>query len=151
MDSEEYQRIRRFVKSRMARHLYDRHLDDCTQYIAIEIFKRQGKPTRWDWKYYDYCMSVGLSKYASDKQITRETKTYSFDKPIEGDENTNSEYLMYEKAKEIHEEQEREKPNESSQLNEFIYSFMTMFKIKEETKEWATRSYKHRATMKLLN
>ena len=150
MDAEKYERIKNFAKKNLSLKYHNQHLEDCVQYMALQLFQRGEKTSNWLLIFLRFCQNVGLSKYSTDNKRAIQHYTRSIDKANTVSEDGNSEFLLYDRAKEIYNEQQSEKPNEFNQLNNFTYDFMTLFKIKEETKQWATMHYRQKVITKLL-
>lgn len=151
MDRKTYERIRKYVMNHLGQVYWNTHLDDCVQYMAIRIFQRGEKNTLFKYIFLEYCKNVGLSKYASQKQQTTQHKMLSIhEKSREDDKEDREEFLLYDKAKEIYENQQK-KTNTRDHVNDFTWDFLTMFKINEETKLWATDLYKHKALNKIIS
>lgn len=59
MEAEEYNKIKSYCKKKLLVSLHGRHLEDVTQYVAMQVWlKPKGN---WAWFFSDYCRLNGLS------------------------------------------------------------------------------------------
>lgn len=89
MDLKLYRQIQSYCRKRLFRNLHQRHLEDLTQYMAMEIWRRQGdKNLRWHNVFVDYLRFNGVSLGIRGKSGARalENTQWNYDWPISAEE-----------------------------------------------------------------
>jgi hypothetical protein len=122
MNLKKYQKIKLFVAHKLSYSLHSRHLEDCTQHVAMKAF--ENPLGTWNWFFIDYCRLNGLGNSSRLKHTAI---------AIERSCEINEEMI---EAKEI-----TEKIDIKKSINERVEEFLEELSLNNEVKKWAMKSF----------
>lgn len=138
MDLSKYNLITSLCKKYLIKKYHDRHLEDCIQYICMKFLEGR---TNIYWNVIDYCRENGISLISKMSAKTLES-SLSIDAPsFDSEDESNSEYLLNDKAQEIFVEFNKLIYQEDS-LRGTIEEFLVPLNLNSEVLKWTINNYK---------